>query len=146
MIVQATTDHILQAAMLFNLCRQFFKQPADPALAESFIRQRIVNNESIIFLAFNKGEPVGIAQLYPSFCSIKAVKTLILGDLYVKEEFRGQGIGQSLISKAKQYAKASGAKQIELSIATNNKAGLALYNTVDCDHSTNDMIRYSLNI
>ncbi|QBG49002.1 GNAT family N-acetyltransferase [Verrucomicrobia bacterium S94] len=145
-LVQATTDHILHAAKLFDLYRQFYDQPADPALAESYIRQRIVNNESAIFLAFEGGEAVGFVQLYPSFCSVDAIRIQILYDLYVKEAFRGNGIARSLMNKARAYSKASGAKRIDLLTGVENKAGRALYEKLDYYRSVDDFIGYSLNL
>lgn len=146
MIVQATTDHILQAASLFDLYRQFYGQPHDPALAESFIRQRIVHDESTIFLAFDEGEPVGFVQLYPSFCSVEAIKIQILYDLYVKEAFRGRGIAVSLMNKAAAYSKAAGAKRIDLLTGVENKAGQALYEKLDYHRSLDEFIGYSLEL
>jgi ribosomal protein S18 acetylase RimI-like enzyme len=145
-LVQATTDHILQAAMLFDLYRQFYDQPKDPALAESFIRQRIVNDESSIFLAFEAGEPVGFVQLYPSFCSVDAIRIQILYDLYVKEAFRGRGIAEKLMHKAKAFSRASGAKRIDLLTGVDNQPGQALYEKLDYYRSLDEFIGYSLKV
>ncbi|MDF7806906.1 GNAT family N-acetyltransferase [Pontiellaceae bacterium B12219] len=145
-LVQATTDHILHAAKLFDLYRQFYDQPANAPLAESYIRQRIVNDESTIFLAFEDGAAVGFVQLYPSFCSVDAIRIQILYDLYVKEEFRRKGIARSLMNKAREYSKATGAKRIDLSTGVENKAGQALYEKLGYSRSQDDFIGYALEL
>ena len=46
--------------------------------------------------------------MYPSFCSVDAVKIYILYDLYVDDSGRNLGVGASLMDKAKSYARAEG--------------------------------------
>jgi len=58
---------------LFDKYRIFYKQPSDIALAEKFIKERLENNESVIFVAFadsdTQSEPAGFTQLYPLISS-----------------------------------------------------------------------------
>jgi ribosomal protein S18 acetylase RimI-like enzyme len=51
----------------------------------------------------------------------------ILNDLYVDAEARKQGIGELLLSKAKDYAIETGAKSISLSTAPDNYSAQRLY-------------------
>jgi ribosomal protein S18 acetylase RimI-like enzyme len=110
-------------AILFDLYRQFYKQPANLALALSFIEARIKNNESVIFIAEDTTKnPVGFTQLYPSFSSVGAAHIWILNDLFVLPEMRRQRIGHALLDAAKAHAIASGARRITLSTAHDNPA------------------------
>ncbi len=145
-IIQATEEHVEMVAKLFDSYRQFYDQAPDYTRAESFIRDRIRNGESTVFLALEDGEPAGFVQLYPSFCSVDAVKIQILYDLYVDEAFRKRGIAEALMDKASAFARESGAKRVDLLTGVENKPGQALYEKLDYHRSLDDFIGYSLNL
>ncbi|MDF7826375.1 GNAT family N-acetyltransferase [Pontiellaceae bacterium B12227] len=146
MIIQASEEHVEMVAKLFDLYRQFYEQEADYATAVTFIRDRIRNGESTVFLALEDGEPAGFVQLYPSFCSVDAIKIQILYDLYVDEAFRKRGIAEALMDKASAFARESGAKRVDLSTGVENKAGQTLYEKLDYYRSLDDFIGYSLDL
>lgn len=119
---------------LFDKYRMFYEQPSDKKLAKAFIEERLKNKESVIFVAFEKqgnaSIPVGFTQLYPTYSSVRVVKNWILNDLYVDAEFRKKGIGEKLISVAMQFAKADGAKFVQLETAKDNYIAQKLYETI----------------
>lgn len=124
-------DEIDSVIELFDKYRIFYKQPSDIGLAESFLRERLSNNESVIFLAIsNEGDkavPAGFTQLYPKYSSIRTIKNWILNDLYVAPAFRKQGIGEKLIKQTMDFAKTGGSRFVELSTATDNFTAQSLY-------------------
>ena len=75
-IVRANEPHILEISRLFDLYRQFYKCEPNIDLATQFISDRFNNGESVIFVAPAKDKLKGFVQLYPSFCSVDAVKIL----------------------------------------------------------------------
>ena len=83
-------------AALFDGYRQFYEQPADYPLAEAFIRDRLANDESVVFLALDRESRAGLGfvQLYPSFSSAAARRIWILNDLYVAPTARRRGVGR----------------------------------------------------
>ena len=119
---------------LFDKYRMFYKQPSDITLAQNFIRDRLENNESIIFVAVVRNDdnetPVGFTQLYPDYSSVRAIKNWILNDLYVDTGFRKQGIGETLIKSAIEFAKKEGAKYVELSTSIDNYTAQSLYTAI----------------
>lgn len=52
--IQQVTDlrHLDKLAHIFDLYRQFYKQNGDINLAKSFLKERIIFIESVIFAAF----------------------------------------------------------------------------------------------
>jgi len=118
-------------APLFDLYRQFYGEPADPGVAASFIRDRLQQNESVIFLAEagedGSREAVGFVQLYPSFSSVKACGIWVLNDLFVAPAARGQGVGRALMEEARQHAVRTGAKRLTLETTAENLVASALY-------------------
>jgi len=115
---------------LFDQYRQFYKQPANPELAEQYIRQRLANNESVIFAAIVDGVPAGFTQLYPTYSSVRACKNWILNDLYVDNAYRKKGVGEALIKAAREFAKSEGATYVQLETATDNYTAQRLYETI----------------
>ena len=89
---------------------------------ETFLRERIEQNESIIFVAMDGEKALGFTQLYPSFSSVSAQRLWILNDLFVVPEARGKGVGEAILNHAKQFAKATNSKGLSLETAENNPA------------------------
>lgn len=115
---------------LFDLYRQFYKQPSDITTAENFISERLQNNESVIFVALEDGMPLGFTQLYPKYSSMRASKNWILNDLYVENNHRKKGIGEALIKTAMNFAKGEGATFVQLETAIDNYTAQSLYEAV----------------
>ena len=108
-IVQAKIQHLDEISRLFNLYRIFYKEENDPKGTLQFIKQRLENGDSTIFVSINDDESLnGFVQLYPSFCSVSMIPILILYDLFVDPERRSDGIGRELMNKAKDFAKEKG--------------------------------------
>jgi ribosomal protein S18 acetylase RimI-like enzyme len=145
-IVRAKQEHISEVSSLFDLYRQFYECHADISLATKFITERINNDESVIFLARENNKAVGFVQLYPSFCSVDAVKIYILYDLYVDEHYRKSGVGKQLMNKASEFAKQSGASRLDLLTAFSNKAGQHLYEKLGYKIVNDDFHAYSLEL
>ncbi|RUL54035.1 MULTISPECIES: GNAT family N-acetyltransferase [Lysinibacillus] len=126
-IYQATIEDLEGVSKLFNLYRMFYEQPSDLEGASAYIKERIENKDSVIFVVKNEQEYVGFTQLYPTFSSISMRRAWILNDLYVAAEARKQGIGEMLLQKVKDYGIQTGAKSISLSTAPDNYSAQSLY-------------------
>jgi ribosomal protein S18 acetylase RimI-like enzyme len=115
---------------LFDKYRVFYKKDSDVGLAERFIKTRLANNESVIFVALDGELPVGFTQLYPKYSSVSTVKNWILNDLYVESNYRKQGIGEALIKTAMDFAKGDGAIYMQLETAVDNYIAQSLYEEI----------------
>jgi ribosomal protein S18 acetylase RimI-like enzyme len=145
-IIRANQAHVAEISKLFDLYRQFYECESDLDLAKEFIADRINNNESVIFAAMEGISAKGFVQLYPSFCSVEAIKIYILHDLYVDECGRKSGIGEALMNKATEFAKESGASRIDLLTAFENKAGQHLYEKLGYKKVLEDFYTYSFKV
>ena len=145
-ITIANETHLDELARLFNLYRIFYEQEDDYESAYAFIKQRIINQESIVFLSCKSTNNFnGFVQLYPSFCSVSGIPILILYDLYVDKDQRGLSIGRKLMDRAKVYAKDNGFKRLELSTAKDNLIGQSLYESLGYEQDS-EFYHYSLEI
>ena len=142
-IIEAKSKHIEQVGEIFDLYRQFYKYESNLIKSTNYIKDRITNNESIIFIAINDAnESIGFVQLYETFGSLDLGKIIILYDLYVKKNHRKNNIGKQLMIKSHEYAKKIKAKRIQLSTAIDNFIGQSLYESLgyvkDIDFYTYD--------
>ncbi len=145
-IIKAGRKNLPEVARLFDLYRQFYECPADATLATQFIRARMDNHESDIFLAVDNSTACGFVQLYPSFCSVQAIKIYILYDLYVLESHRKSGVGEILMHKAAQWAIENNAARVDLLTAHSNTAGQHLYEKLGYKRVLGDFYAYSLDL
>ncbi len=78
-IQRINTDTIFLVDELFDKYRVFYGQPSDRGLAKQFLQHRLMNNESVIFVALDNSQdkiiPAGFTQLYPMYSSVRAKKT-----------------------------------------------------------------------
>lgn len=135
---------------LFNKYRIFYKQPSNIQLARNFIQNRLDNNESIIFVALatdhDKQIPVGFTQLYPKYSSVQTIQNWILNDLYVESNYRKQGVGETLIRTAMEYAQSKGSKFVELSTEVHNLTAQKLYEKIGFKQQRPDVGFYTYRI
>jgi ribosomal protein S18 acetylase RimI-like enzyme len=115
-------------APLFDAYRQFYGQAHDLALARKFLRERLEQDQSVIFLALGADlSPVGFTQLYPSFSSASAQRIFILNDLFVDPGARRSGAGRALLEAAADFGRSAGAVRLTLSTAHTNTPAQSLY-------------------
>ena len=119
-IIQATIDHLNDLAPLFGEYRMFYRQESNKRAAKDFLYNRLTKNDTIIYIAYIDKIAVGFTQLFPSFSSVSMQPLYILNDLYVDKEFRNQGIGVSLLNKAKELCKKNNYKGLALQTEMSN--------------------------
>jgi len=145
-IEKATLEDVPEIARLFDLYRQFYKCEPNIELARSYLGERIENNESAIFIALDDAKPIGFVQMYPSFCSVDAIRIFILYDLFVEADSRNLGVGAMLMDRAAVYAKDMGASRVDLLTAVSNEPGQHLYEKLGYERSLDGFLGYSLEI
>ncbi|MDX2046574.1 MAG: GNAT family N-acetyltransferase [Chitinophagaceae bacterium] len=126
-IRQAKESDLEQLARLFDLYRIFYRKQSDLNAANFFLKERLHKNESVIFVAEENESLIGFTQLYPQFSSTRMMRTWLLNDLYVLNEYRGRGISKQLIDAAKQLAKQTDAAGLLLETEKTNMVGNRLY-------------------
>jgi GNAT superfamily N-acetyltransferase len=125
---EATILDLDRLAPLFDAYRQFYRKPGDLELARRFLRDRLENGQSAIFLTLMPdGSAAGFTQLYPSFSSASAARIFILNDLFVDPQYRRMGAGAALLAAARAFAEAAGAVRPTLSTEVTNESAQALY-------------------
>ncbi|WP_226528847.1 GNAT family N-acetyltransferase [Metabacillus niabensis] len=130
-ILKATISDLDDVAGLFNNYRIFYGQSSDLEGAKAFLKERMEQIESTIFLAKDKdGRPAGFVQLYPIFSSVGMKRKWLLNDLFVAEEYRRHGVGKALMNQAKEFAVETNTAGILLETSKDNVNAQALYESV----------------
>lgn len=126
-VIRATTSDVPLAAPLFAAYREFYGEPYDLAPATAFLTLRLERGESIVLLALEGENVVGISQIYPAFSSTRLAPIWILNDLFVTEDARGSGAADALLETAANLGQEAGAIAIELSTAHTNLRAQSVY-------------------
>lgn len=129
-IVRAGLEQLEQLVPLVDAYRQFYKQPSDIGAVRTYIKERLSNNECVVFMAFEDGQALGFTMLYHHWTTVALGHVWLLNDLFTKSEARRKGVGEALLNHAAEFAKADGAKRIWLRTAVDNFTAQALYEKV----------------
>lgn len=104
-VYRAELQDLGKAAGLFNQYRQFYKRDDDLSGAEQYIRERLTQGDSVIYLAVSKTAdtlvPAGYVQLYPSLSSLSMSRIWILNDLFVDSDYQGMASAENCLIKRK---------------------------------------------
>ncbi|EKO3559096.1 GNAT family N-acetyltransferase [Vibrio metschnikovii] len=133
-ILKAAISELDQIVSLFDDYRQFYGQKSDIDAAREFLRNRFVNNESVIFLAMTENnEALGFVQLYPSFSSVAMKPMWYLNDLFVSDGSRNKGVARALLQKVKYFANETNALTVKLAMSSTNEKAKSLYKSEGYD-------------
>ena len=130
------------AAELFNLYRVFYRQADDYAKCKQFIKERLDNEQSHIFVVYDGDQAVGFVQLYQLYHYIKLAKQWLLSDLFVHPDYRGKGLSVALIDRAKQWCAETEACGLMLETEKTNDIGNKLYPRCGFEHDGNHNYYY----
>ncbi|WP_281637669.1 GNAT family N-acetyltransferase [Flavobacterium marginilacus] len=130
MIRKANIQDLDQLTNLFDQYVVFYKNPSNYEKHYAYLKERLENNEAVIFVAYDDAYPdkiIGFALIYITFSSLALNRILILNDLFVDPSARKKGIGEQLITQTEAFAKELGSPTIRLRTAKNNNAAQKLY-------------------
>jgi GNAT superfamily N-acetyltransferase len=144
-IKHATIDDLEVLVPLFEAYRLFYGQSPDAVGSRVFLKNRIVDRESIILLGLKDGRAVGFAQLYPSFSSVSIRRVCILNDLYVAPSVRRTGMATALLKASRKAALAVDGIRIELKTGCDNVSAQDLYERTGWIRNP-DFVTYEINL
>ena len=128
--ITKTDDEILAITQLAN---EIWTQHYLPIIGQDQVDYMLLKYQSyeaisrqikdgyIYYLAFNKEIPCG-------YCSIKEDNGIFLSKFYVRDSFRGRGIGRAMIKTIEDYGRDKALGRIWLTCNKNNSRTLSIYN------------------
>ncbi|MGB5824385.1 MAG: GNAT family N-acetyltransferase [Proteocatella sp.] len=87
------------------------------------------------------GEPIGFLNLLSVFSVWAHGKALVLDDLFIEEEYRGRGIGRSVLKYLEEYTLQNGYKRLQFSSEFSNPSAHSFYTSLG--YKNNDMHFYT---
>lgn len=126
-IIQASLENLDELSRLFQNYRIFYKKEPDAEGEKAFLKERITNKESVIYLAKSDDKFIGFVQLFPMFSSTRITRLWLLNDLYVDKEFRKSGAASLLIERSKQLARETNYAGLMLQTAKDNTTAQSVY-------------------
>ena len=96
------------------------------------VRQRLISGlrkhpTTIILLAMQAEQPVGIAVCFLGFSTFAAQPLINIHDLYVAHPLRGQGIGKMLLAHVEQEANSRNCCKLTLEVQEDNVRARTAY-------------------
>jgi ribosomal protein S18 acetylase RimI-like enzyme len=131
-IVLAEVEHLDAVAMLLDRYRMFRGQVSNLPAVRHFLFERMLNHESVIFLAQDKisGQAFGFLQLFPTFSSLALDAVWILSELFVMPEVRGQGVASKLTLEAIDLVRKRQDRGLLLEIPPDNQEARELFESL----------------
>jgi GNAT superfamily N-acetyltransferase len=124
--VPAILELVHQLAAFENLTHEV---SATPELMEASLFPAQGKPAAECVLAFVERLPVGYALVFPTFSTFLAKPGLYLEDLFVKPEFRRQGIGRALMLHVAGLAAKRGCGRLEWTVLDWNRQAIEFYSS-----------------
>ncbi|MGX5172937.1 N-acetyltransferase family protein [Aliikangiella sp. IMCC44653] len=135
-IRQAQLSDLASLATVYDEYRQLFSLPSSKQRCVAFLRERLVKQDSIIWIAVINDTVVGFIQIYPSFSSIAMRPIWQFNDLFIGTQFRRKNIATQLIQSMEVAAQQNNIFSIKLATATTNQAAQQLYKKLNYQPSS----------
>lgn len=151
MASQVRVEPIAQPQMemllpLIATYQRFYEvEDVDDERNHAFFSRFVAPSEDGMLLgAWHGDELVGYACLYWHFTSLVPAETVLMNDLFVAENQRGEGIGRALIEASAEVARERGADHLEWATAPDNAAAQRLYDSTGAERS--EWVEYELGL
>ena len=127
-IIRATEKNLDGLVTLFNGYMMFYRQASNPESYRRFLKERLINDEAIVFLAMEGDDtPMGFTLIYPSFSSVSQGRIYVLNDLFVHENHRQKGVATALLDAAAHFGRSNGGIRLTLETELTNLNAQKLY-------------------
>ena len=107
-----------------------FERLADEVVAdEALLARHLFGPQPVaeVLLAFSGEVPAGFALFFQNFSTFLARPGIYLEDLFVRPEFRGLGIGRTLLERIARLAVARGCGRFEWAVLDWNENAIGFY-------------------
>ena len=132
-----------------NMIFEFIKELAEyekllheVTTTEEQLKKTLFSTEyAKVLIAEYEGETAGIALYFHSYSTFLGKPGIYLEDLFVKEQFRGNGIGKALLKKLANICLENDFGRLEWSVLDWNKPSIDFYESLEAK-SQDEWIKY----
>ena len=135
-VIDADFDNPAHADAIVTLIDAYARDPmGGGASLPAAVRRDLVaglraHPTTVVALAFDGREPVGIAVGFVGFSTFAARPLLNIHDLAVRPAYRGRGVGRGLLAHVEAVARARGCRKLTLEVRDDNERAQRLYRAV----------------
>jgi GNAT superfamily N-acetyltransferase len=116
--------------------QRFYGAEPDTERNREFFRRFLEPSDDGLLLGARDGDGfLGYACLYWHFSSTRATEAVLMNDLFVVAEARGEGVGRALIEASAEVARRRGARILEWSTEPGNATAQRLYDSTGAERS-----------
>jgi GNAT superfamily N-acetyltransferase len=138
-------DEEILVSLRSEFCElEHLPHPLDEA-ANRFVLHWLIENEQFgrIWLILIEGETAGYIVLTFSYSLEYAGRDALIDELYLREEFRGFGIGKQTLQFVEDYCRAENIRAVHLEVDRTNIAAKTLYHkTGFVDHERHFLTKW----
>jgi GNAT superfamily N-acetyltransferase len=142
-IVAAQMDELLP--LIADYQRFYEVEEIDDERNRAFFSRFLAPSDDGLLIGACDGELLlGYACLYWTFTSLVPAEIVLMNDLYVVPEARGQGVGRALIEASVAVARERGANHLQWVTAPDNEVAQRLYDSTGAHREAS--IEYELEL
>ena len=114
---------------------EYEREPESVLLTEDELRHDGFGSDPKFraIIAEQDGQPAGYAVFFTSY-STWTGSGLFLEDLFVREPFRGQGVGKMLLGRVAEIAQKEGYRKIRLDVLDWNESAIKFYKSLGAEY------------
>ncbi|HEX8737452.1 MAG TPA: GNAT family N-acetyltransferase [Pyrinomonadaceae bacterium] len=78
-------------------------------------------------IVFQENTPIAYAIFYPNFASFRGQRGIYLEDIYIKQEFRGRGVGEAVLKYIAKTGRERGFERMDFQVLEWNAPAIKFY-------------------
>jgi len=102
----------------------------------------LYNQDNLYLVAVDASKPIGYVSCHLQWLLHHQGKVAEIQEMYVKPEYRSQGIGKMLMMDVKERSKALGAVQLEVTTRAIREGAIKFYKREEFDDSHKKLVYY----
>lgn len=128
---------------VMSMLREFaeFENLAEYCTAtEDGFREAMFGDGAVVegLIAVDGEAPAGYAIFYPSFSSFRAQRGLYLEDIFIRAEYRGTGVGLSVLKEIARQGRLRGFERIDFLVLDRNSKAIRFYEKFGADRDPDE--------
>jgi GNAT superfamily N-acetyltransferase len=132
-ILEADLEQREHQEAVLHLVNEYSKEPMGDGkpLSETARKDLIPglreHPTTMVFVAFYKGEPAGLALCFRGFSTFAARTLLNIHDFFVMPQYQGMGVGRRLLAAVEERARELGYCKLTLEVVEKNQRARRVY-------------------
>jgi ribosomal protein S18 acetylase RimI-like enzyme len=140
-IIAATEVHIPEIMALMREFAILEKLEQYFEVTEDRLRAALFGDTTVAeaLVAVERGTLAGYAVFYPNFATFRGQRGFYLEDIYVREEHRGQRLGERILGEIARIGRARGFERIDFHVLDRNERAISFYKKLGAQHDPDDL-------